>query len=455
MNAEAGAGPPSDQRTPWWRRRSDLLAVLALIVASFVFTTEQVTEHEMMSPIDEYQYVGYYANVADNGIVRRGEAMPLYARRYMVCNGVRNIPEMPPNPEACRKPDSVGYPIQGGTTADLYTPLYFGATRLLAQPFIWAGVDFVSAGRLVGGFWLSLGAVLLYLAMRRGKVPVPVAVGLNLVMVGSLAAYWGNTYISTDATALAAGGLAALLTMQALDGRRRSLVLLPLAGAVATLFKLQNLIGFVAAAMVLVLAAAYGASQQPGGALARVRAFVTDRRTLSAVATVVGSIVVQGGWIALRSALAVGEQPKFGFGAPLEGSNLVVELGNFLPTLGGGALAPYATGPATLPVYAVATALAIGGCVGLALSAGLPTLRRFVGLSTALTAVLAAPALAIVVGIVENNYVPLPSRYAHSLLPWALLSAGLLLGRPRPWLRCTVLALGGVTWGLALMMGEA
>lgn len=424
-------------------------------MASIVFTTAQVTEHEMMSPIDEYQYVGYYANVADHGIVRRGEAMPLFARRYMVCNGVRNIPEMPPNPQACRKPNSVGYPIEGGTTADLYTPLYFGVTRTLAQPLIWAGVDFVSAGRLVGGFWLSLGAVFLYFAMRRRSVPVPVAVGLNLVMVGSLAAYWGNTYISTDATALAAGGLAALLTIQALDGRRRALVLLPLAAAVATLFKLQNLIGFGAAALVLVLTAIYEAAQRPGGARARLRAFATDRRTLSAAATILGSIVAQGGWIALRSALAVGEQPKFGFGEPLVGSNLVVELGNFLPSLGGGALAPYATGPESLPVYAVATALAIGGCVGLALSAGTAPARRIVGASTALVAVLAAPALAIVVGIVENNYVPLPSRYAHSLLPWALLSAALLIGTPRPWLRYALLGLGGVTWGLALMMGEA
>ncbi len=180
-------------KASWVRRRGDLLAVLALIVASFVFTSEQVAEHEMMSPIDEYQYVGYYAQVADHGIVRRGEVMPLLARKYMVCHGVRLIPEMPPNPEGCRKPNSVGYPLAGGTTADLYTPLYFATTRVLAQPLIWAGVDFVSAGRAVGGFWLSLGAVFLYLALRRARVPIPVAVGLGLVLVGSLAAFWGTT----------------------------------------------------------------------------------------------------------------------------------------------------------------------------------------------------------------------------------------------------------------------
>ncbi|GAA1922857.1 hypothetical protein [Nocardioides hwasunensis] len=455
MNGVADAGASSGPKPAWWRRRGDLLAVLALIVASFVFTTDQVNEHEMLSPIDEYQYIGYYANVADHGIVRRGEAMPFFARKYVVCHGVRNIPEMQVNPAACRKPNSVGYPIEGGTTADLYTPLYFGVTRVLAQPLIWAGVDFVSAGRMVGGAWLALGAVLLYLAMRRRNVPIPVAVGLNLVMVGSLAAYWGNTYISTDATALAAGGLAALLAMQALDGRRRALVLLPLAGALATLFKLQNLIGFGAAALVLMLTAAYEASQRPDGPASRLRGFVVDRRTVSALATIVVSVVAQGCWIALRSALAVGEQPKFGFGEPLKGSNLVVELGNFLPSMGGGALAPYATGVTSLPVYMVATALAIGGCVGLALSGGTAPVRRIVGASTVLVAVLAAPALAIVVGFVENNYVPLPSRYAHSLLPWALLSAALLIDRPRPWLRYVLLALGVVTWGLALMMGEA
>ena len=65
-----------------------------------------------------------------------------------------------------------------------------------------------------------------------------------------LPAYWSTTYISTDATALAAGGIAAWLTMRALDGVRGSLVLLPVAAAVATLFKLQNLIGFAVGAAI-------------------------------------------------------------------------------------------------------------------------------------------------------------------------------------------------------------
>ncbi len=449
-----GDSAPGATAVPWWRRRSDVLAMLALILASFVFTSEQVAEHDMMSPIDEYQYVGYYAKVADAGIVRRGEEMPRFARRYMNCHGVRQIPEMPQNPAACAEPDSVAYPLGGGTTADLYTPLYFGATRALAQPLIWAGVDFVSAGRAAGGFWLALGAVLLYLAMRRGRTPAPMAVGLGLVMVGSLAAYWSSTYISTDATALPAGALAALITMRALDGKRGSLVLLPVAAVVATLFKFQNLIGFVAAAFVLLLVAGLAAARSDGGVASRLRAFITDRRTLSALAVVVASAAAQAGWMALRSALAVGPQVAFGFGAPLEGTHLLIELGNFLPAIGGGALSPYVTGATSLPVYTVATALAIGGAVGLTMSKGVSAEHRIVGFSTVVVAVLAAPALAFALALLNGTYVPHPSRYAMSLVPLALLSAALLVDSRRRWAQYAMLALGVVTWCLAVMMGE-
>jgi hypothetical protein len=375
----------------WRHRRGDLLAMLVLVLASFVFTADQVAEHEMMSPIDEYQYVGYYASVLDEGLVRQGTEMPRYARQYMVCNGVRMIPEMPVNPEACEKPDSIGYPIAGGTTADLYTPLYFWSIRVVAQPLIWAGVDFVDAGRAAGAAWLGLGAVFLYLAMRRMRTPLPVALGLSLVLVGSLPAYWGNTYISTDATALAAGAVAAWLTVRALQKARGSLMLLPIVAALFTLFKLQNLIGFVVAAAVLLLAAMVDAGRGHTGAADRLKALLRDRRTLTAVAIGVASVAAQGLWLAIRASLAVGPQPALGLVVPLEDKHLVLELGNFLPLLAQGATSPYATGPASLPVYAIGTMLAIGGAVGLAMSKGVAVRHRIIGLATVVTAVVAAP----------------------------------------------------------------
>ena len=243
--------------------------------------------------------------------------------------------------------------------------------------------------------------------------------------------------------------------MRALDGARWSLVLLPVAAAVATLFKLQNLIGFVVAAAVLLLVALLAAARGHEGFGSRLRAFLRDRRTLAAVAIVVGSMAAQATWLAVRTSIALGPQPQFGFAVPLERKHLVIELGNFLPVIAQGALSPHATGPASLPVFAIATVLAIGGAAGLAMSKGVAVRHRVVGLATVAVAIVAAPALAIAVGVVEENYVPLPSRYGHSLLPWAILSAALLLDTRHRWARYALLALGVLTWGLALMMGEA
>jgi hypothetical protein len=443
--------PASESR----RGRGDLLAMLVLVLASFVFTADQVGEHDMMSPIDEYQYVGYYSSVADEGVVRQGTAMPRYARQYMVCHGVRAIPEMPVNPPACRAPDSIGYPIAGGTTADLYTPLYFWSIRAVAQPMIWAGVDFVDAGRAAGGAWLALGAVFLYLAMRRMRTPVLAALGLSLVVVGSLPAYWANTYISTDVTALAAGAVAAWLTVRALQRVRGSLLLLPIAAALFTLFKLQNLIGFVVAAVVLVLAALVDANRERSDGASRVRTFLLDRRTLSALAIGVASVAAQGIWLWIRSAIAVGPQPELGLVVPLEARHLVLELGNFIPLMAQGAMAPYATGPASLPVYAVGTLLAVGGAAGLAMSRAELVHHRIIGLATVVTAILAAPALAIAIGVMEGVYIPIPNRYGTSLLPWAILSAAVLVDARHRWSRFALLALGTATWSVALMLGEA
>lgn len=435
------------------RRRADWLAAIVLFLAAFGFTAEQVAEHEMVSPIDEYQYIGYYATVADEGVVRQGTAMPFFARKYMVCRGVRGIPEMARNPAACRAPNSINYPIGGGTTADLYSPLYFWSIRALAQPMIWAGVDFVSAGRLAGGAWLGLGAVFLYLAMRRARTPASVALGLGLVLVGSLPAYWSNTYISTDASALAAGAIAAWLTLGALRRVRGSLVLLPLAGAFFTLLKLQNLIGFVVAAAVLLFAVLLDArrAQTLTSGLSMI---LRDRRTLSALMIGTASIAAQGVWLAIRGSLAVGPQPALGVVGPMQSKDLLLELGNFLPQIAQGAMHPTATGPASLPVFAVGTLLAIGGAAGLAMSKGVEKLYRIVGVSTVLVGLLAAPALAIAVGVLDDAYFPLPPRYGTSLLPWALLSAALLIGAPRSWSRYVYLALGVVTWTLALGLGE-
>lgn len=452
------SAPGSELAPKGWRvgvqaRRVDLFAILALLVASIVFTTEQVSEHDMLSPIDEYQYVDYHAKVIDQGIVRQGEQAGPFARKYMMCHGVRMIETSPPNPKACRNPAKGTYPLNGGTTADLYSPIYFVTTRLLAQPLVIAGVDLVDAGRYVGGLWLGSAAIVLFLAMRRARVPTLAAFGLSMAMIGSLPAYWSTTYLSTDAPALLAGATALLLTVSARNGSRLALWLLPAAAAIATLVKVQNLVGFVAAAVYLVLAAAVS----PRGEISPTRRLVstlTDRRMGFAVATLAAGALAQGVWLAIRRAIATGPLVEYEDVVTFQPDFLLFEISNFFPRLAVGAVDPAMTGPWSHPVYLIGTCVATGGVVGLAVARGVPLTDRLVAVSTLATAAASAPALVLSIAIMMHSYITLPWRYGMTLFPWALFCAAVLIDTQKRWAQFALVALGVCTVVMSLLLTE-
>ncbi|WP_295658129.1 hypothetical protein [uncultured Nocardioides sp.] len=434
-------------------RLADVLVCLGLLFASLTFTVEQVLEHEKLSPIDEYQYIDNYAKVLDQGIVRQGEETGLTARRMIVCNGLR-LDDAPLNAEACRADDAGGiFALGGGTTGDLYTPIYFFTTRVVAQPFEWAGADLVQGGRLAGGIWLAAGAIVLYLALRRAGTPPALAGAAGLLTIGSLPAYWANTYISTDAPAILAGSLALLLAVEGRSGRLRPLLLLAPVASVMTLVKVQNLVGFVAAGLYLVALAAYDARRSdPGGG--RVRRWLLDRRSLAAVTAVVTAVGAQGAWLWVRSRLAVGPSPDDGVGGPFAWTALLAESSSFLQRTAMGALPPPVTGVYSEPLFVIGLAVTLGGVVGLALAQGVPVRDRLLALSAGAVAIVAAPALALSVVVSEGEHFTLPWRYGMSLLPWMIGCCALLADGSSRTVRRSAVVLGLVAFGLSLLLGE-
>lgn len=445
----------AEGRTRGSGRLVDVLVCVGLLLASLAFTTDQVLEHEDLSPIDEYQYVDNYAKAFDHPIVRQGEETGLTARRMAVCDGTR-LNDSPPNTEACAAPDAGGsaiFALGGGTTGDLYTPIYFVVTRVAAQPFEWAGADLVQGGRLAGGLWLAAGAVVLYLALRRAGAHPALAGAAGLLTIGSLPAYWSNTYISTDAAAILSGSLALLLAVQGRSSRSRALLLLPPVAALMTLVKVQNLVAFVAAALYLLLLAAYDARRcdAPGG---RVRRWLLDRRSLAAVAAGVTAVAAQAGWLWLRSSMAVGPPPDDGVGGPFAWPALMVEASSFLQRTAMGAMPPSVTGIYSEPLFMLGLAVTLGGVVGLALGRGVPVRDRLLAVSAGATAIIAAPALALSIVASEGQYFPLPARYGMSLLPWMIGCFVLLLdGRSRT-ARVAAVTLALAAFGLSLLLGE-
>ncbi|MDF2560606.1 MAG: hypothetical protein K0R99_2052 [Microbacterium sp.] len=426
-------GPDADSPT-WMQRRGrlvDWIVAIVLVIASVVLVVWQVPQHKMVSPIDEYVYIDYLAKVPTQFVVHRGEETGEYARLYLSCNGVRTLGYYPA--DFCtdwQEADEETMPNGGKTTADIYTPVYFGATWLLAQPLVLLGIsDITEAGRYTGVVWLAAAAVLLYLTLRRLRVDPVTAGSLGLLLVGSLSAYWSNTYISTDAMSLLAGSLMAFCLTMFLRGSRWVPWLFVGSAVLLTLAKMQNLMGVAAAAVTLIFWALADAFRRGRGAEGRWRSLVRDRRVISAFAAVIVSVIAQGAWAVIRNMIVYDTRADQGVEAPLSKRALVEEVLRFFPGVSKGAIDPGLVGIAAQIASAVMAWVIVAGVIGLIAASRRGSRSESLALATFFVALVSGPLLAIATVVMAGYYFYLPARYGMSLLAFFLVCAGLLFTR--------------------------
>lgn len=420
-------------RADWW-------VSLILVVASLLVGVVHVPQHHEISPIDEFVYIDYLAKVPSQGVVVRGEETGAFAREYFACHGVLHYFE--PNSVLCEsgsfEKDSQ-FPFGGRTSADLYSPLYFYVTWVVVQPLMLTGVGLVDAGRLGGALWLAGALVLFYAATRRLGVDRRLGLGTGLLLAGSLPAYWSQTYISTDATALFAGSLVLVLGLNYLRGRGYWWVL-PVSAAVVTLLKLQNLMSVMCIALLFLLLAArevFGANESKRRALS---ALFRHRLVLTALATIGSALLAQVVWTVIRAVLAVGAAPDQLVAQPIGARALLSEMIKFFPGSMEGATDAAFLGIGGIVIAGIGMSLVAAGVIGVAATGK----RAFVGTWLAIAALIAAtvsgPALALANLAVSGFYFPLPARYGMSLIPVYFLCACLLISGGR--LRNVVTGLG-------------
>ena len=427
------------------RRWVDWIFAGLLIVASLLVTVVHVPGHAMVSPIDEYVYIDYLAKVPTQLVVRQGEETGEYARKTLMCNGVRTLGVYPESRcETALHDEDASFPMGGTNSADIYTPIYFAATWLLAQPLQWFGVDLTDAGRSTGFVWLALAAVMLYLTLRRLKVRPALAFGLPLLVVASLPAYWSNTYISTDATALLAGSLMAFLGVHA-DGRGRGAVwLLPVAASILTLMKLQNFGAVVVVVLFLMIRAAWDAVA-PRELPIRIRlvSWLRDTRTLVGILALAVPLLLQVLWLLIRSRLAVGKGGDQGTAIPFGATELLEEMFKFFVGPANGALDPSVFGVLGIILAAVVAWVGVGGVLGVIAASPERSLGEALGVSVFFVALMIGPALSVATIISTGYYFYLPSRYGISLIPIFFVCAALVADR-KSWVAYGLMAVGVV-----------
>lgn len=413
---------------PFLSRRRAWIAPVLLVLASLIVGIVHVPQHDRISPIDEFVYIDYLAKVPQQGLVRHGEETGWFARNYYSCHGV--VQQGDPLRYFCDRSEHAfdkHYPIEGFTSADIYTPFYFIATWTLAQPLTWVGVDLVSAGRFVGALWLACAAVLLFLTMRRMRIPDPVGFAVTLLMVGSVQAYWANTYIGTDSTSLAAGAL--LLYLAVNYGSRSNIGWgLVIASATVALIKFQNIaaVGVAALFMLCIVGESFWERRREKGLI---RSILMDRRLLTAAMMLALPVFLQAAWLVVRNALDLGVGGSNGEPMPLTLGAIFRETFKFF---GEASYDPSITpmGAGTIAVSHIVAWLTVTGVLGVILVAKNRSRIRAIALAALASVLLLGPALAFVATF-TGSYFALPPRYAIPLLPIMLLCTAWLASTKR------------------------
>ncbi|UOE44505.1 hypothetical protein [Agromyces larvae] len=422
---------------------------LALVLVAVGYSSAVTIQHsDAMSPIDEWVYLDYLDKLPTQGVLTPGEEIGPEGLDRMACDGV--FPYGPMG-AACGSSyaDVSTFPFGGITSADPYTPFYFGVTRVVGDAIHFvSGVDQLTAWRLTGSLWLAASVLLLWLLLRQWRVSSTAALGLGLAFIASPFAWWTYTYVSTDAPSFLAGAALLFVTTRFVRGTG-SLWWIPAIAVLATIFKVTNLLAVGLSALYLVIhglitvwnrrkqrvsgaegLAEFGGSPAEGPAPAR-RLRREWLVLIVAAATSVAAILTQFVWLRIHASLRPEGAAGSSGGNPLGVQELLGQMANFLPgTITSNVNIAGSTGYALpIPGFAVTPLswLTIAGVIGAFWALRGVTPRSPLVIAIAISSVVFAPALALALYVTTGSYFTLPPRYGASILAGFLLAAGLVI----------------------------
>ncbi len=418
----------------WWR----WVAPLLLVLFSLVYVGYQVPQHHQFSPIDEYVYADYLAKVPTQLVVHRGEQVGEYARNLISCIGVQNYG---PYGQSCNVGTHTGnnalYPYNGGTAADLYTPVFFAITWVVAAPLTFTGISLLDAARLTGGLWLAGGLVLLYFFLLRLRVHRATALGASLALLAAPSIYWANTFLSTDAPSVTVGAGLLWATAYFLQTGRKGWLIAAI-GMFGVAMKLQN-IAAVGVVFLILIAHAIASERTQSSSTKQnlLRALRTSKVRIAFIAAF-GSVAIEGIWVVIRALIAYGPAPDQGVATTLTWKLLLQEAVKFLGGAGSFGASPSLI---RLAIGTVISWICIAGVLGVTARSRYPDFDALLSRSSLIMALLVGPVLALANNLVAGMYFDLPSRYGLSLVP-AFIACGALLVRERTRLAPYIAVLG-------------
>lgn len=332
-------------------------------------------------------------------------------------------------------------------TADINTPLYYVLTGFPARLISSLGLvrDFASAGRILGGIWLGLGLVLLWILAREAGSSLGSRLGVVAFVGTAPGVLYMFSIVNPDATTLVAGGLV-LLAAQRWESGHWPLLVLVVAGVVAVMLKSTNMLAVLATATYLILHRPDATRTESTGASSGYLSTLVSRARFQAVALLLLAIGgAEAAWLVTRRLLA-GNHPPFipmkqalyakdlRLGKVMDQATAMVFPTNWVPPL----IKPI---PLTWD-FQLLGVLMVGATAGAILFAERRGYLSSLGAGAWTMLVVGGPLIVILTFYSEHAFVEIPARYGFSLIPFfAVGTAAAVRGRP---LTAVLLALAAV-----------
>jgi hypothetical protein len=232
------------------RTRPMLVSVLVLVLASLGLGTLHVLQHTDLSPVDELQHIDYLYKAP--AVVHSGEKVGQEAMREQACRGLVLWASPPCDPDATYDPED--FQESGSNTAAIYSPLYYTLTKVVALPLdAVPGVGLVTAARLVGAVWLAGGLVMTLLVARRLGAHPYTATPLLLAAACVPTVLYPAATITPDSMALLGGAALVWSVLWWQDAPSRRWWLPAVLAALVVLVKALNILVVVLVALYVLL----------------------------------------------------------------------------------------------------------------------------------------------------------------------------------------------------------
>ncbi|MGV8968107.1 MAG: hypothetical protein ACOH2F_17740 [Cellulomonas sp.] len=433
--------------SPVWTRW--LAASFLIFVVATSMVARYIPSQPSLSRADEYVYIDAVDKAARGDITRRGALIDEYALVLLSCRGVSGYPAGAPcGGDYTRE----GVPWENGhTSADIHPPTYFFLTAWIAKVILKLTPinELLTAARLTGALWLSLGLIgTAALARSLGATRLATA-AVVLLTLAAPSMRWVSTYVTPDALNLLIGSSVALAAVQYLK-RRWSPWILVIFCLLAGTIKAQNLMAAGLVGLLFGLHAGIEAYQRGSWRpLARVG---------WAVLALVATAIPQAVWFVIRAQTAVGPAPGQGLASPPLGLRSIAYDSTVFMT--GVVNGPDATYPGAW-IYGnpmslhgqYVTWLFVAGMISLALFARrtMPLQGSF-GRAALLAFLLGGPGLRVALYLSTGANFGLPERYGLVLLP--AMVAATAISSHRRWVNWLLILVGLLFFAANLLFIE-